>query len=617
MDIPYGYDCYAFSENEIKKFESNIIKAISFGAVPYNNNLTTHKAHQNLNINPKSGIELPSYIRFTRKNEYYTNEQLRALTLAEKLNKTELNKQIFCGIKIQIGIGVVTNFLNKGMQYKRPNKGKSLLINGSWDGIVSGLTIDQNAANSYDMMFGNFLAYDEEFPYMKFGPFFALESKLVLLTGGSRSIETSSFGTNIQGKIWLTILSILLLLSLLASLHVQWQNKKRKIFEVTSQNILIEMEKTRRKKKNSIYDDAKLMVEIPDLISMIRNFFFIYFTMLLNKPSIEFDNLIWHKHNRKSHLHYKHDYDIYHPHHLPRRKSSVNRDKNKQDETINDRIGLKSSSSNSSESVKELRKRIKKKRRKLMRLPTSARVLSYLWSAVSLIMASIYSGELLAVILLRADQNIDTISQLINSKPSIEPVIRQDDFTYNLMLKSLDTNMLILHNMTKIIPRPEVYTKRFIERVSERKQALLGDDELIETIYEIYHKHFPLYRSKITYLQYPISIMYRKDLDATLERQLRRGMVQIFEMGLIQRWYQAQKETYIKFYDIYEKKNYDQESDNNAPKTPYSDKYKPLSMHHFESFFYYMMLCLLFAVSILILEIAHCYVTKSKVDTHC
>lgn len=613
MDIPYGYDCYAFSEHEIKRFESNIIKAISFGAVPYNNDLTTYKAHQGLNIDPKSGVKLPSYIRFTRKNEYYTNEQLQALTLAEKLNKSELNKQVFCGIKIQIGIGVVTNFLNKGMQYRRPNKGKSLLINGSWDGIVSGLTVDQDAANSYDMMFGNFLAYDEEFPYMKFGPFFALESKLVLLTGGSRSVETSSFGTNIQGKIWLTILSILLMLSLLASLHVQWQNKKRKIFEINSQNILINKEKTGRKEENSIdAHDTKLMImEIPGLISMIRKFFFIYFTMLLNKPSIEFDNLIWLKHHRKSYLNYGHNHHIYHHHHhlhLHRRASSLIRDKNK-DEEIADRIGLKSSS-NSSESLKNFRKRIKRRRKKLMRLPTSARVLSYLWSAVSLIMASIYSGELLAVILLHADQNIDTISQLINSKPPIEPVIRQDDFTYNLMLKSLDTNMLTLHNMTKIIPRPEVYTRRFIERVSERKQALLGDDELIETIYEIYHKHFPLYRSKITYLQYPISIMYRKDLNATLERQLRRGMVQIFEMGLIQRWYQAQKETYIKFYDTYEKKNYDQESDNKAPKTPHSDKYKPLSMHHFESFFYYMILCLLFAVSILILEIAHCYATK-------
>lgn len=245
-----------------------------------------------------------------------------------------------------------------------------------------------------------------------------------------------------------------------------------------------------------------------------------------------------------------------------------------------------------------------KKNRK--RLPTSIRVVSYLWSAVCLIMASIYSGEMLAVMLLHADQNVDTISQLINSKPPIEPVIRQDDFTHTLMLNSLDENMLRLYNKTRVIPRAEVYSRKFIESVSERKQALLGDDELIETIYDIYHKYYPLYKSRMTYLQYPISIMYRKDFNSTLERHLRRGMVQMFEMGLIHRWYQAQKDTYIKFYDTYERKasdskeNKDKQAANNS-----EQKYKPLSMRHFRSFYKAFFYCGLVAFGILAMEIIH------------
>lgn len=246
--------------------------------------------------------------------------------------------------------------------------------------------------------------------------------------------------------------------------------------------------------------------------------------------------------------------------------------------------------------------------RKRKRLPTTVRIVSYLWSAACFVMASIFSGEMLAVILLHTDQNIDTVAQLVNAKPPIEPVIRQDDFTYNLMLKSLDPNMLTLYNMTKIIPRPEVYTRRFIESVSQRKQALLGDDELIETIYEIYHKYFPLYRSKVTYLQYPISIMYRMDLNVSLEAKLRTGMVQMFEMGLIQRWYQAQKDTYIQFYDTYERKKHNSGADpaDGAGEQQFmvaaEQKYKPMTLSHFRSFFKLMLVCVLFAFLVLGLE---------------
>lgn len=604
MDIPYGFDCYAFSQNEVKYFESNILRAKSSVMLPYNYS-RSRTEYEN---------ELPDrdYIKFTRKNEYYTNEQLDVLARAGRANITEFNKQTFCGIKIQIGIGVVTNFLKKGMQYRRPNKGRSQLINGTWDGIVSGLTVDRHADNSYDMAFGNFLAYDEEFPYLKFGPFFTLESKLVVLSGSPRRIATSSFGTNIQNEIWFTILLLMLILSLLACLRVHWQDTKHLAFESIIRDLSNKCREPQRlvvssKRKSS--ENTSLLHTAPKLpergiLHMLHNFFFIYFTMILNKPSHEFDDLIWPKHQQKAAK-------------LPTQNHII-RNSGEHRDMFHSKSGMPEFAGEKfhrileeNESLKKHYNEMKSQKRRHKKLPTSIRVLSYLWSAASLVMASIYSGEMLAVILLHADQNIDTIAQLIHSKPTIEPVIRQDDFTYNLMLKSLDANMIKLHNMTKIIPRPEVYTRRFIERVSERKQALLGDDELIETIYDIYHKYFPLYKSKVTYLQYPISIMYRKDLNETLEVPLRRGMVQTFEMGLIHRWYQAQKETYINFYDTYEKKNSADTLDTSS--SVYSDqKYKPLSMYHFQSFFRTMLICFLFAFVVLLLEIIVAKYTKSN-----
>lgn len=596
MDIPYGFDCYAFSQNEVKYFESNILRAKSSKMVAYNYSRSSLDYDRDLANN--------DYIKFTRKNEYYSNEQLEALARANRTNITEFNKQTFCGIKIQIGIGVVTNFLKKGMQYRRPNKGRSQLINGTWDGIVSGLTVDKHADNSYDMAFGNFLAYDEEFPYLKFGPFFTLESKLVVLSGSSRRVATSSFGTNIQGEIWLTILVLMLILSLLACFRIHWQDTKHNAFESVIKDLSNKCRAPQRlfisSERQSCGDESiqtKIATDPPDrgILYMLQNFFFIYFTMILNKPSHEFDNLIWPKHQ----AHNRHE--------LRRHRYGSGKHGKVLERYWNERMPYVESEKfyrilDENESLKKHFDQMKKGKMRHKKLPTSIRVLSYLWSAASLVMASIYSGEMLAVILLHADQNIDTIAQLINSKPPIEPVIRQDDFTYNLMLKSLDTNMLILHNMTKIIPRPDVYSKHFVESVAERKQALLGDDELIETIYDIYHKSFPLYKSKVTYLQYPISIMYRKDLNKSLEIPLRRGMVQMFEMGLIQRWYQAQKETYINFYDTYEKKNYADTLDTSS--SVYSDqKYKPLSMHHFQSFFKAMLICKVFAFVVLLLEI--------------
>lgn len=604
MDIPYGFDCYAFSQNEVKYFESNILRAKSSVMLPYNYSRPRSEYEE----------ELPNrdYIKFTRKNEYYTNEQLDALARAGRANITEFNKQTFCGIKIQIGIGVVTNFLKKGMQYRRPNKGRSQLINGTWDGIVSGLTVDRHADNSYDMAFGNFLAYDEEFPYLKFGPFFTLESKLVVLSGSPRRVATSSFGTNIQSEIWFTILLLMLILSLLACLRVHWQDTKHRAFESIIRDLSNKCKEPRRplgSSKSESPDNISLLhtaAEPPErgILHMLHNFFFIYFTMILNKPSHEFDDLIWPKHQQKIEKHLMHNHRIKHP--------------GKHSDMFYNEIRMPEFEGEKfyrileeNESLKKHYEQMNSRKKLHKKLPTSIRVLSYLWSAASLVMASIYSGEMLAVILLHADQNIDNIAQLINSKPTIEPVIRQDDFTYNLMLKSLDPNMIALHNMTKIIPRPEVYTRRFIEKVSERKQALLGDDELIETIYDIYHKYFPLYKSKVTYLQYPISIMYRKDLNESLEIPLRRGMVQMFEMGLIHRWYQAQKETYINFYDTYEKKNYADTLDTTS--SVYSDqKYKPLSMYHFQSFFRTMLICFSFAFVVLILEVVVAKYIKSN-----
>lgn len=575
MDIPYGFDCYAFSESEIKYFDSSILKTKSNLLVPYSRNVSTAlKAHQGY-LDPISGQNLNPYIRFTRKNEEYSGKQLQALALAGRLNTSEMSKQIFCGIKIQVGIGIVTNFLQKGMQYRRPNRGRSELINGSWTGIVSGLTVDRDAHNSYDVAFGNFLAYDEEFPYMNFGPFFAIESKLVMLTGRSHRIEQSSFGTNIQDQIWFLILVLMMLLSLLSTFRVHFRDVKYRAFDFDHSKHL-----TNAADGSTIAKSENQPSEWKKILKLVQDFFFIFYTMLLNKPSLEFDEFIWPKRRHTSRrLH----------HHISDRQKVY---------------GLSENQMHLSDRSASL-KRMHRKRRK--RLPTSIKILSYLWSAACFVMVSIYSGELLAVILLHSEPNIDTISQLINSKPPIEPVIRQDDFLYNLMLKSLDQNMIILHNKTKIIPRSEVYTKQFIQRVSERKQALLGDDELIETIYDIYHKYYPLYKSKVTYLQYPISFMYRKDLNRSIERELRRGMVQIFEMGLIHRWYQAQKETYIKFYDSFENIN-----TQFAASIQAEQKYKPLSMQHFKSFFRFMLLCIILAFIVLLSEILHYSMTNDR-----
>lgn len=570
MDIPYGFDCYSFRKNEIKYLDGSITRAKSSLIMPYLANITTEMAHEG-HQDPRSGHAIPGYVRFTRKNEYYPAQQIDALTRAGRLAANETTSQIFCGIKIQIGMGVVTSFLKKGLQYRPPNPGRAELVNGSWTGIVSGLTIDSNAPNSYDIAFGNFLAYDEEFPHLKFGPFFALESKLVILTGSSRRIESSSFGTNINASIWQAIISFMLVLSLLASFRVHWQHTKHRRLQLALEQI-----RTRGRNANETPVDESLDKD-KSIIAMIMDFFFVYFTMLLNKPSLEFDDLIWPKQ------------DVAH-----RRRTSVKPNNGGSERSQQSPGCYEHERTVATSGLWKMRRR--------KRLPTTVRIVSYLWSAACFVMASIFSGEMLAVILLHTDQNIDTVSQLINARPPIEPVIRQDDFTYNLMLKSLDPNMITLYNMTKLVPRPEVYTRRFIESVSQRKQALLGDDELIETIYEIYHKYFPLYRSKVTYLQYPISIMYRKDLNHSLEAKLRAGMVQLFEMGLIQRWYQAQKDTYIQFYDTYEKKQHNSSDFNATDFVSAEQKYKPMTLSHFNSFFKLMSICVLCAFVVLVVE---------------
>lgn len=578
MNIPYGFDCYAFTPFEMKQFESNILQTKTSITIPGHLNVSQAKAHQGWYSNDTAlGIgDIPSYVRFTRKNEDYTKDQLKSLTLAGRLDQNELGKQIFCGTKIQIGIAVVTNFLQMGLQYRRPIKGRAELINGTWRGIVSGLTENPDKATSYDMAFGNFLAYDEEFPDMKFGPFYAIESKLVLLTGSSRRVEASAFGTNIDPHLWVLILTLVLILSFLASFLVHWQQTKYRILD---NQIRFEL------KRHGLVDKVVESLENEEIerqgsvLNMIQNFSFIYFAMLLNKPCVEFDNLIW-------------------PRHSARLKVQLHRIANYIENHEQFRLSL----SRNVRLMKHYKQLVTDRHRSL--LPTSIRSLSYIWSAACFVMGSIYSGEMLAVILLHTDQNIDTITQLIHSKPAIEPVIRQDDFTYNLMLKSPDKNMLHLHNMTTIIERPEVYTRSFIESVSERKRALLGDDELIETIYDIYSQHFPLYRSKTAYLQYPISIMYRKDLNASVESELRRGLVQVFEMGLLQRWNQAQKETYINFYEG-EIKRTNETGYNNQASSNSAEKYKPLSVNHFQSFFKLMSLCIIASSVVLAIEIVH------------
>ena len=532
------------------------------------------------------------YIKFTRKNEDYPREQLFALGKAGRLNMSEIDKRIFCGIKIQIGIGIVTNFLHKGMQYKAPIKGRSELVNGSWTGVMRGLTIDNDSPISYDVALGNFLAWDEEFPYIKFGPFVAVESKLVVLTGSSRRIEASSFGTNMKPQLWLTILTLMLLLSLLSSLRIYSRQKSGQLQQQQQQHYQTVITDTNDDATGQRGRDRA--PQAPGVLRMFQEFFFVYFTMLINKPSVEYDNLVW----PKKHHHYG-DESKREPntagHHQVLHRARIKERSEQHMEYGNQTTGA-GAGAGAPDVTAATRS-----------LPNSIRALSYMWSGACLVLASIYSGEMLVVMLLHADQNIDTIAQLINARPRIEPVIRQDDMTHNLMLKSMDVNMLKLYNMTKVIPRAEVYKSSFIQSVSERRVALLGDDELIETIYDLYHKYYPLYKSKMTYLQYPISIIYRKDLNSTLEAQLRRGMLQLFEMGLIHRWYQAQKSTYIKFYDTYERDKAAAASNEKGTTEASSSeqKYKPLSMQHFSSFFRAMLYCKLFAIVVLLLELVH------------
>lgn len=657
MDIPYGFDCYAFQREEIKYYERDIfnvrksilsLKDHSSKKNRQSRNATKIISGRENNINNDLGFQTTDgymdYIKFTRKNEEYPSEQIMALGTANRLNFSEIDRRIFCGIKIQLGIGVVTSFLRKGLQYKAPVRGRSELVNGSWTGIMKGLTVDKNSSLSYDLAFGNFLAWDEEFPYIKFGPFFAIESKLVMLTGSSRRIEASSFGTNVTREIWITILSLLVVLSILASLRIHWQTTKHRDLQTALDQI---RQKTRAHQSSSIQDELQEATTIHavdgddnlSVMQMINNFIFIYITMLLNKPSLEFDELIWPRSQTQPAIlqprsHFKRlrrSLNLIHPlnslvftttsiteHREYARKSTTSGSLQ-----IGEKIPRQISHSDDSKlkshyhSVIEWKKRRGKNRCKL---PTSIRVISYMWSAACLVIASIYSGEMLAVMLLHADVNIDTISQLISAKPAIEPVIRQDDFTYNLMLKSLDENMLKLYNKTRIIPRQEVYTREFIDNVSQRKLALLGDDELIETIYDLYHKYYPLHKSKVSYLQYPISIIYRKDLNGTLELQLRRGLVQMFEMGLVHRWYQAQKDTYIQFYDSFDrnkqakvdKKSSTVDSPDESVENNLEQKYKPLSMSQFKSFFRAMFYCIMFAFVVLLMEIIHYQIMSIK-----
>jgi len=650
MDIPYGFDCYTFQKDEIKYFEKDafhVKKSLTVDAprrklneqqlrerladkeslkmiidVGRNSSLSNNRdslvIRNKTNRSSKGTLatmdnDQLDYVKFTRKNEEYSKEQMLALGRANRLNLSEMDRRMFCGIKIQLGIGVATGFLRKGLQYKPPVKGRSELVNGSWTGVMKGLTVDRQSPISYDLAFGNFLAWDEEFPYIKFGPFFAVESKLVLLTGSSRQIEASTFGTNITGPIWLVILSLLLALSILAGLRTDWRAKKYWHVEQALESIYLKnnfnlIHREHRMKPERI-NEAPTSHESSILVTF-QNFFFIYFTMLLNKPSLEFDELIWprsewskarSRRKRKNLRTIKTGNNISIWHHIEQEPhpSLLALEKEKFEQMLKANPQLKSSYERCLE--------WKLKRQNVgCLIPTSIRVISYMWSAACFVIASIYSGEMLAVMLLHADTNVDTISQLINSKPPIEPVIRQDDFTYNLMLKSLDENMLKLHNKTRIIPRQEVYTRQFIESVSRRKVALLGDDELIETIYDLYHKHYALHKSKTTYLQYPISIMYRKDLDPKLETNLRRGLVQMFEMGLIHRWYQAQKDTYIQFYDFDEGKNKNQKKEEDSElSTKFEHKYKPLSIAQFVSFYKAMFGCIIFSFFVLILEILH------------
>lgn len=481
--VPYGFDCFTFEPNEIRYFNQH---------------------HQKEDI-------YDYYLRFTRKHEAYTDEQKQLLLSAGRINHHDMDsrKQLFCGIKVQLGVTVVTNFLNLGLQYKRPNPGKSDYINHTWNGIVSGLTNPILQDNSYDIAFGNFLAYDEEMPFLKFGPFFTVESKLVLLTGNARNVLESSFATNVDRNVWFCIVTFIILMSLLASHY--WH---------------IPMEH----------------IKIKSMYQQFQDYVFIYATMMLNKSSEEYESLVF-------------------------------------GET------------------------------RMLRTPI--KILSYLWSAACLIMATFYSGELLAVILLSTEKSIDSISQLLETNPMIQPVIRQDDFTYKLMLKSQDRNMIELYNRTKIIPRPQVYTRKFIESIANRQYALLGDDELIGTIYDTYSKYFDLHIAKTTYLQFPISIMYRKEIVGNLEYKLRRGITQLFETGIVQKWYESQKEAYMNFYGNQTRSIVSDGADQIA-KIQTKFEYTPMSMNHFRSFFELMIYGVLLSIVVFLMELIHARLSLNR-----
>lgn len=500
--LPFGFDCYIFKPDEIRPF------------------------NQLVNNNDTNALDSNYYLRFTRNFEPYNQFQKELLIYAGRMKQGELNgdKQLFCGSKIQLGITVVKNFLKLGLQFKKRIPGRTEFINGTWTGIVSGLTDPIEANHSYDIAFGNFLAYDEEVPYLKFGPFYAVEHNLVLLTGSARSVLRSSFATNVHNKVWICILISILLLSLLASYELSGTKKS----------------KHKNNNKCKIINMAYLM----NFQAMI----FVYYTLALNKPSMEYVTLVF------------------------RQKCNY------------------------------------------------VRLMSFLWSTACIIIATIYSGSLLAVILINADQNIDSIDQLLKIEaPMPQPVMRHDDFAYKLMKKSTDANIIKLHNMTKLIPRPEVYTREFIHALSKRYYVLLGDDELIETIYDTYKHYYDLHIAKTTYLQFPISIMYRKEINSDLEYKLRNGIVQIFETGVYQRWSRAQKEAYIRFYTNNTangnlQESFDQQHRHHNSKSLKVTRkskdssmftYRAMSMSHFESFFNLLLYGLLLSLMILLMEIIY------------
>lgn len=561
MDIPYGFDCYTFADKEVKRFDRRDMVTVR-EAHMLSNNVSSREAHAGLAL-ADDGRRVGPYVTFARKKEHYTSEQLDTLTRAGRVDAGELatGKQVFCGIKIQIGVGSITGFVGSGLQFKRPHTIRSEFVNGTWTGIVGGLTKPTQQPDGYDMAFGNFFGFHEELPYIKFGPFLHIESKLVLLTGRSSHVETSSFGTNISTDTWCMLILALITMSMLAGLHIRSRNR---------------LQHTRITKQR---DDARtimarLLTEAKEVVRYAHDFWLIYYTMLLNKPSQEFDEIVW----PSRHLAYVRRRQMRASHYRWHR--------------VMQRAGGNTQRPQRPPMVAQ------------PKVPTSVRALSYLWSAASLVLASIYSGEMLAVILLQTDSNIDTVAQLLEAQPPIEPVIRQDDFIHDLMPKNAD--MVALHNVTRTVSRALVYTPEFIEQVAERKIALLADDELCWTLFNIYGRHYPLYVSRTTYFKYPISLIYRKDLEPRVERALTRGYRQMLEMGLLHRFWAAQQETYMMFYQAANKTKTtkSKQSASAAPaKQAAEQKYKPMSMAHFASFAQLMLACIAFAFVVLGLEL--------------